>query len=92
MLYAIIGGVVGTLVFVIIVSFIVWCLCTGKKRSQKVNSERSVRDERKNDTLRLEMDRVKSADDIGYHNDDYTISLKVRLERKRTGSFVSVDT
>ncbi|XP_068682562.1 uncharacterized protein [Montipora foliosa] len=92
MLYTIIGGVVGTLVFVIIVSFIVWCLCRGKKRSQKVHSERSVRDEEKNDTLRLEMDRVKSADDIGYHNDDYTISLKVRLERKRPGSIVSVDT
>ncbi|XP_068759718.1 mucin-like protein [Montipora capricornis] len=85
MLYAIIGGVVGTLVFVIIVSFIVWCLCRGKKR------ERSVRCEEKNDALGLEMGRVKRVDNIGYYNDGCALPPKVHLERQSPSSVASVD-
>ncbi|XP_068728477.1 mucin-like protein isoform X2 [Montipora capricornis] len=76
MLYAIIVGVVGALVFVIVVSLIVWWLCRGKTR------EGSPRGEEKNDALGLEMGRVKRSDNIGYYNEAYALPPKVHLERQ----------
>lgn len=75
MLYAKIVGVVGALVFVIVVSLIVWWLCRGKKR------ERSRRCEEKNVALGLEMSHVKRIGDIGYYNDTYALPSQV-FERK----------
>ncbi|XP_068682113.1 uncharacterized protein [Montipora capricornis] len=61
---AIIGGVIGSVAFVIVI-VVVWCLCKWKKRCLQVNSEISHRGEEKNDSLRLEMDRVTRTEDIG---------------------------
>ena len=40
-------------------------------RSQKVNSEISCRDDEKKSAWDFEMENMKHADNVGYHNDAY---------------------
>ncbi|XP_067024678.1 uncharacterized protein [Acropora muricata] len=84
----IIVAVASVVVFVIVVALFVWCFCKGKERSQKVNSELSLRDVKKKSTCDFEMENMKHADNVGYHNDAYMLSPKARPDGRISCSVI----